>query len=151
MYRYLLIGSFGRSSPWARAERGPMDRMHVRKKVAPAGNECYNAFLFDGFYIWFVCISFFGVELGYWFEVVLGPGVVDRPGSEVVGIGAEADVKDSEFFASAERWRRTLEAWRATLRVATTTQGTCSSIHIAAPSSQVFTLLLMKPRHSIQG
>ena len=28
-----------------------MDRMHVRKKMAPAGNECYYAFLLDGFYI----------------------------------------------------------------------------------------------------
>ena len=86
-----------------------MDCMHVRKKMAPAGNGCYNAFLFDGFYIWFVCISFFGVELGDRFEVVLGPGVMDRPGSEAVGIGAEADVKNSELFASAERWRPTLE------------------------------------------
>ena len=28
-----------------------MDRMHVRKKMVPAGNECYNVFLFSGFYI----------------------------------------------------------------------------------------------------
>ena len=35
---------------------------------------------------------------------------MDQPGSEAVGIGAEADVKDSEFFASKERWRPTLEA-----------------------------------------
>ena len=76
---------------------------------------------------------------------------MDRPGSEAVGIGAEADAKNSELFASAERWRRTLEALRAALRVATITQWTCSSIHIAAPSSQVFALLLLKPRHSIQG
>ena len=75
---------------------------------------------------------------------------MDRPGSEAVGIGAEADVKNSELFASAERWRPTLEACRAALRVATITQGTCSSIHIAAASSQVFALLLLKPRHSIQ-
>ena len=87
-----------------------MDRMHVRKKMAPAGNECYNVFLFDGFYICFVCISFFGVELGDRFEVVLGPGVMDRPGSKAVGIGAEADVKISELFASADRWKPTLEA-----------------------------------------
>ena len=75
---------------------------------------------------------------------------MDQPGSEAVGIRAEADVKKSELFASAERWRLTLEAWRAALHVATITQGTCSSIHIAAPSSQVFSLLLLKPRHSIQ-
>ena len=25
--------------------------MHVKKKMAPAGNECYNVFFFDGFYI----------------------------------------------------------------------------------------------------
>ena len=31
-------------------------------------------------------------------------------GSETVGIGAEADVHISELFASAERWRPTLEA-----------------------------------------
>ena len=76
---------------------------------------------------------------------------MDRPGSAAVGIGAEADVNISELFASTERWRLTLEAWRAALRVATITQGTCSSIHIAAPSSQVFALLLLKPRYSIQG
>ena len=35
---------------------------------------------------------------------------MDRPGSEAVGIGAEADVKNSELLASAERWRPTLEA-----------------------------------------
>ena len=127
---------------------GPYAR---KNKTAPAGNECYNVFFFDAFYIWFLCISFFGVELGDWFEVVLGPGVMDRPGSEAVGIGAEADVKHSELFASAERWKPTLEACRAALRVATITQGTCSSIHIAAASSQVFTLLLLKPRYSIQG
>ena len=118
--------------------------------MAPAGNECYNVFFFDGFYIWFVCISFFGVELGDWFEVVMGPGVMERPGSEAVGIGVEAE-KNSELFTSAERWRPTLEVWRAALRVATITQRTCSSIYIAAASSQVFTLLLLKPRHSIQG
>ena len=53
---------------------------------------------------------FFGEALGDWFEVVLGPGVMDQPGSEAVGIVAEADVKNSELFARAERWRRTLEA-----------------------------------------
>ena len=37
-----------------------------------------------------------------------------QPGSEAVGIGAG-------LFASAERWRPTLEAWRAPLRVATIT------------------------------
>ena len=46
---------------------------------------------------------------------------MDRPGSEAIGIGAEADVKVSELFASAERWRPTLEASRAALRVATIT------------------------------
>ena len=76
---------------------------------------------------------------------------MDRPGLEAVGIGAEADVKNSELFASAERWRPTLEACRAALLDATITQGICSSIHIAAASSQVFALLLLKPRHSIQG
>ena len=76
---------------------------------------------------------------------------MDWPGSEAVGIGAEADVKHSELFASAERWRPTLEACRAALRVATITQGICSAIHIAAASSQVFALLLLKPRRSIQG
>ena len=50
------------------------------------------------------------MELGDRFEVVLGPGVMDQPGSEAVGIGAEADVNISELFASAERWRPTLEA-----------------------------------------
>ena len=35
---------------------------------------------------------------------------MDRPGSEAVGIGAEADVNISELFASAERWRPSLEA-----------------------------------------
>ena len=34
---------------------------------------------------------------------------MDRPGSEAVGIRAEADVKNSELFASAERWRPTLD------------------------------------------
>ena len=48
-----------------------------------------------------------------------GPEVMDRPGSEAVGIGAEADGKLSELFASAEHWRPTLEALRAALRVAT--------------------------------
>ena len=49
----------------------------------------------------------FRVELGDWFEVVLGPGVMDQPGSEAVGIGVEAHVNISELFASAERlWRR---------------------------------------------
>ena len=31
-----------------------------------------------------------------------------QPGSVAVGIGAEVDVKYSELFASAERWRPTL-------------------------------------------
>ena len=35
---------------------------------------------------------------------------MDRPGSDAVGIGAEADVKTSELFVSAEQWRPTLEA-----------------------------------------
>ena len=35
---------------------------------------------------------------------------MDQPGSEAVSIGAEADVKKIELFASAERWRPTLEA-----------------------------------------
>ena len=85
--------------------------IHVRKKMAPAGNECYNVFLFDGFYIWFVCISFFGVELGDWFEVVLGPWVMDQPGSEAVRIGAEADVSDGCLPAQGAGdplWRRDL-------------------------------------------
>ena len=34
---------------------------------------------------------------------------MDRPGSEAVGIGAEADVNISELFASSERWRPTLQ------------------------------------------
>ena len=39
---------------------------------------------------------------------------MDRPGSEAVGIGAEADVKNSELFASAERWSAgALERWSA--------------------------------------
>ena len=59
-----------------------------------------------------MCISFFGVELGDRFEVVLGPGVMDQPCSEAVGIGAEAYVHISELFASAERWRPTLEVLR---------------------------------------
>ena len=77
--------------------------MYARKKKNGARREWVFVFFFDGFFIWFVCISFFGVELGDWFEVVLGPGLMDRPGSEAVGIGAEADVKNSELFASAER------------------------------------------------
>ena len=63
------------------------------------------------------------MELGDWFEVVQGPEVMDRPGSEAVGIGAEV--------ASAERWRPTLEAWRATLHVATKTQGTTAELSIS--------------------
>ena len=63
------------------------------------------------------------MELGDGFEVVLGPGVMDRPGSEAVGIGAEADVKIPELFVSAERWRPTSEARRAALRIAMVTQG----------------------------
>ena len=99
-----------------------------KKKMAPAGNECYNVFFFDGFYIWFVCISFFGVELGDWFEVVLGPGVMDQPGSEAVGVGAEVDVKFSELFASGDRlWRRD----GAVLHVATITQGTTAELSIS--------------------
>ena len=47
------------------------------------------------------------------------PEVMDRPGSVAVAIGAEADRKRSELFASAEHWRPTLEALRAALRVAT--------------------------------
>ena len=42
---------------------------------------------------------------------------MDRPGSEAVGIGAEAYGKLSEIFACAEHWRPTLEALRAALRV----------------------------------
>ena len=76
---------------------------------------------------------------------------MDRPGSEAVGIGAEANVKNPELFASAVRLRPNLEACRAALHVATITQVTCSSIHIVAPLSQVFTLLLLKPGHSIMG
>ena len=128
-----------------------MDRMHVRKKWRPQGIRVIMfSFLMDFTFDLYV-FHFFGVELGNWFEVVLGPGVMDRPGSKAVGIGAEADVKNSELFASAERWRPTLEACRAGLLVATITQGTCSSIHIAAALSPVFALLLLKPRHSIQG
>ena len=78
--------------------------------MAPAGNECYDVFFVAGFYIRFVCISFFGVELGDWFGIVLGPGVKAQPGSEAVSIIAEADVTLSELFASAERWIPTLEA-----------------------------------------
>ena len=38
---------------------------------------------------------------------------MDQLGLEAVGIGAEADIKNSELFASTERWRPTLEArWR---------------------------------------
>ena len=40
---------------------------------------------------------------------------MDRPGSEAVDIGAEADVKNSELFASAERWRPTLVAVRGSV------------------------------------
>ena len=56
---------------------------------------------------------------------------MDRPGSEAIGIGAEADVKNSELFASAERCRPTLEALRAALRVATITQGTTAELSIS--------------------
>ena len=99
--------------------------------MAPAENECSNVFFFDGFYIWFVCISFFEVELGDWFEIVLVPGAIDQPGSEAVGIGEEADVKDAELFASADRSRPTLEAWCAALHVATITQGTTAELFIS--------------------
>ena len=78
-----------------------MNSMHIRKRMAAAGNECYNVFLFDGWYIWFVCISIFGVELGDWYDVLMDPGEMDRLGSEAAGTGAEADVKNSELFASA--------------------------------------------------
>ena len=60
---------------------------------------------------------------------------MNRPGSEAVGIGAEADVKNPELFACAERWRPTLEGCCAALHVATIPQVTCLSIHIADPSS----------------
>ena len=50
------------------------------------------------------------MELGDCFGVFLGPGVMAQPGSEAVSIIAEADVTLSELFASAERWRPTLEA-----------------------------------------
>ena len=77
---------------------------------------------------------------------------MDRSGSEAVDIGAEADVQNSDLFASADRWRSTLEARRASPHVATITQGTCMFVNPhRAPSSQVFALLLLKPRHSIQG
>ena len=76
---------------------------------------------------------------------------MDRPGSGAVGIGAEIIVENYKLFAIDERWRPPLEACRALLRVATIPQVTCSSIHIAAPSSQVVALLLLKPGHSIQG
>ena len=99
----------------------------------------------------YLYILFFGVELGDWIEVVLRLGEMDRSGSGAVGIGAEVDVTNYELFSIAERWRPTLEACRALLRVATITQVTCSSIHIAVVSSQVFALLLLKPGHSIQG
>ena len=56
---------------------------------------------------------------------------MDRPGSEAVGIGAEADVKNSELFASAELWRPTLEACGAALHVATITQGTTAELSIS--------------------
>ena len=52
----------------------------------------------------------FGVELGDWFEVVLGPEVMNQPDLEAVGIRAEVDKNISELFTSTERWRRTLEA-----------------------------------------
>ena len=66
---------------------------------------------------------------------------MDRPGSKAVGIGTEAHVQMSELFASAGRWRPILRREGAALHVATITQGTCSSIHIAAPSSHLFALL----------
>ena len=47
--------------------------------------------------------------LGEGFKVVLGPGVMDRTDSEAVGIGAEADVQNSELFVSGDRWRPTLD------------------------------------------
>ena len=48
--------------------------MHVRKQMAPACREwVLQCFFFDRFYIWFVCISFIGVELGDWFEVTMLP------------------------------------------------------------------------------
>ena len=95
--------------------------------------------------------DFFGVELGDWIEVVLRLGVMDRPGSGAVGIGAEIHVENYKLFAIDELWRPPLEACRALLRVATIPQVICSSIHIAAPSSQVVALLLLKPGHSIRG
>ena len=42
-----------------------------------------------------------------------------------------SDVKNSELFASAERWRPTLEALRAALRVATITQETTAKLSIS--------------------
>ena len=54
----------------------------------------------------------FGVKLGDRFEVALGPGVINQPGSVAVGIGAEAGANISELLASAERWRPTLEMLR---------------------------------------
>ena len=107
---------------WYFANHGPYER---KKKMPPPGSECCNVF-----YIWFVCILFFGVELGDWFEVVVGPGVMDRPGSEAIGIGAEANVKNSELFASAERWRPILEACHVLLHVATIPQVTCLLLYI---------------------
>ena len=56
---------------------------------------------------------------------------MDRPDSEAVGMGVEADVKNSEIFASAERWRPTLEACRAALHVAPITQGTAAELSIS--------------------
>ena len=40
---------------------GPFAR---KKKMAPAGNECYNVFLVDGFYVLIGMYFIFGVELG---------------------------------------------------------------------------------------
>ena len=65
---------------------------------------------------------------------------MDRLGSEAVEIGiCQRRAKALETDVGGV----TCDA----LHVATITQEACSSIHIAAPSSQVFALLLLKPRH----
>ena len=113
--------------------------MHVRKKWRPPGMSVKMfSFLMD---LHSIRVHFiFGVELGDWFEVFLGPGVMDQPGSEAVGIGAEAYVNISEFLASTERWRPTLEAWRAALHVAMITQGTIAELSISMSNLATWSL-----------
>ena len=91
------------------------------------------------------------MELSDRFEVLLGPGVMDQLGLEAVGIGAEVDKTFLSYLPTESVGGRLWRRDGAALGVATASQGTCLSIHIADPSSQTFALLLLKLRHSIQG